>query len=125
VLDRGLDALAEEIGVQPRRPRLLPPGYGPFEAATVEDGRGKRWLKLTYSDGVEPRFFFQALEENAQGVTARSEARLDGAPRASSVVVFEVGAATAIQGSVDGFELMVIGKAPRAELLDLIESSLP
>lgn len=125
VLAPGADDLTGKTGEPTLRPRQLPRGYGPLEAATVGDGRGKKWLKLTYSDGVEPLFFFQALGERAHGVTARSEARLDGAPRASSVVVFEVGAATAIQGSVDGFELMVIGKAPQAELLDLIESSLP
>jgi hypothetical protein len=119
----------EEVGMRPRRPRLLPPGYGPLEEATVGDGRGQRWLKLTYSDGVQPLFYFQEIEEdlsrNARGVTPHSGARLGQPSSPSSVIVFEVGAATAIQGKVDGVDVMVIGRAPQAELLDLIESSLP
>lgn len=133
VLDPAKTDLAEAIGEQPLRPRLLPRGYGPLETATVGDGKGAKWLMLTYSDGIEPLFFFQAMQgangvsdANAHELAARSEARLDGAQRTpSSVVVFEIGAATAIQGTVDGFELMVIGRVPQAELLDLIESSLP
>lgn len=131
--ERALDSVRDdqvgEIGVQPLQPRLLPPGYGPLEEATVGDGQGKRWLKLTYSDGIEPLFFFQALtsdlSEGVRGATPHSGARLGAPPSPSSVLVFEIGAATAIQGTVGGVELMVIGKTPRAELLDLIESSLP
>lgn len=131
VLDPAHDDLAAVLGAQPLRPRLLPPGYGPLEVSTVGDGKGARWLLLTYSDGIEPLFFFQALERTGGAGAStlgapHAEAHVGGAQRtASSVVVFEVGAATAIQGTVDGFELMVIGKAPQAELLDLIESSLP
>jgi len=130
--ERVLDAgrVVEEIGAQPLRPRLLPPGYGPLETASVRDGAGKQWLKLTYSDGVEPLFFFQELvvgelPRGTRGVTPHSGARLGLPSSPSSVVVFEVGAATAIQGKIDGIEVMVIGKAPQAELLDLLESSLP
>jgi hypothetical protein len=132
VLDPADDNLVEALGAQPLRPHLLPRGYGPLETTMVGDGKGAKWLMLTYSDGVEPLFFFQAVKRtsgsgaNPREIDTRSEAGLDGAQRAaSSVVVFEIGAATAIQGTVDGFELMVIGKAPQAELLDLIESSLP
>ena len=111
------------------RPRLLPQGYGELEATSVRAGEGARWLKRTYSDGVEPLFFFQAMGDAVGGIQpiVQSEAGLGQPtkPRPSSVVVFEVGAATAIQGEVDGFELMVIGRAPKDKLLDLIESSLP
>jgi len=40
------------------------------------------------------------------------------------VAVYQVGAATD-PGHVDGYDLMVVGKAPEIELLDLIESALP
>ena len=127
-LAAGDDELTQEIGARPLQPRLLPRGYGPLQVATVGDGRSKRWLMLTFSDGVEPLFFFQALdggtEADALGA-ASAEAGLGRPTPPSSVIVFEVGAAVAIQGTVDGFGLMVIGKAPQAELLDLIESSLP
>lgn len=127
--DPGTDDAAQEIVGPVLQPRLLPRGYGPLESATVGGGAGVRWLKRTYTDGVEPLFLFQALagpaEGGAPGAAAPLEAGLEPSVTPSSVIVFEIGAARAIQGKVDGFELMVIGKAPQAELLDLIESSLP
>jgi hypothetical protein len=102
-------------------------GYRALEYATVLDGQGRRWLKSTFTNGVEPLFLLQAL----RGAGGRDPARRSGPvsaageSAASSVVVFSLGAATAIQGTVDGFELMVIGRTSEAELLDLIESSRP
>jgi hypothetical protein len=107
-------------------PRLLPGGYARTEAATVQ--ADKEWLRLTYHDGVEPLFFFQALALPQAGRLARAESPSTSShvPAAtSSVVVFRVGAARVVQGFVDGYELMVIGTAPEVELLDLIESALP
>jgi hypothetical protein len=123
--ERRLDPLVdltEQIGTQALEPRLLPEGCARLEAATVEggtaaDGAAERWLKLTYTDGVEPVFFFQRLDSGLEGSSAPASA--------SRVTVFQVGSAVAIQGRVDGFDLIVIGKASEAELLDLIESALP
>jgi hypothetical protein len=125
-LDRSR-GLEEQLGARALQPRLLPAGYELREAATVEDGSGKRWLKLTYVDGVEPLFFLQELE--GQGSPAEPEQRLRAsAPpgdEASRVVVFQAGAATVVQGTVAGFRLIAIGKVGETELLDLLESSLP
>jgi hypothetical protein len=112
---------------RPLRPRLIPAGYRELAAATVQDGDGKTWLELTYSDGVEPLFFLQALAHATKPTVARGgPLSANGIPDSpSSVTVFQLGRALAIQGEVDDHELMVIGSAPEAELLDLIESSLP
>lgn len=120
--------IGEQVGSQALSPRLLPLGYELLEAATVDDGEGRRWLKLTYTDGVEPLFFFQALAEPAPaGKSARMDGRAIGDPTASTsaVVVFQLGAATVVQGHVQGFDLIALGKVPQVELLDLIESALP
>lgn len=121
-----VEAIEAEARSPVLRPRLLPDGYAALELATVQDGRGTTWLKHTFSDGVEPLFFLQALEEptrqfesSAGGMTGEI------VPGASSVMVFALGGATAIQGRVEGFHLLAIGKVPEAGLLDLIESSLP
>jgi hypothetical protein len=115
-----------QLDVHVLEPHLLPPGQGLLEIATVGDP-AERWLKLTYSDGIEPLFFLQRLQEPTRGRAAQADAgRMDRVPDSTSgVAVFQVGAATAIQGQVDGFELIVVGKAPQAELLDMIESALP
>lgn len=117
----------EQLDVPVAQPRLLPAGYGLLEAATVNADASTRWLKLTYSDGVEPLFFFQELKQPARGRAASvGSGPMGRLPDSTSgVVVYQVGAATAIQGHVDGFELMVVGKTKQVELLDLIESALP
>jgi len=125
-----LDARIEvqaQLDVRVLQPRLLPAGQGLLEVATVGDDPTERWLKLTYSDGIEPLFFLQRLQEPTPGRAARVDAgRVGRAPESTSgVAVYQLGAATAIQGQVDGFELIVVGKAPQAELLDMIESALP
>lgn len=120
-----------QIRAESLRPRLLPPGYGPLEASTFRNGTfggdalgsdEERWLKLVYSDGIEPMFFMQRLSEPSSladlPVAASDEA-------SSAVVAYQVGCAAVIQGRVEGHELVVIGKASKAQLLDLIESSLP
>lgn len=121
-------SLGEQLDYRTLEPRLLPAGYARVAAATVDDDAGKTWLRLTYGDGVESLFFFQALIAPTAGKLARSEApstpsRLPAAT--SSVIVFRVGAARAIQGFVDGFEVMLVGTAAEVELLDMLESALP
>jgi len=108
-------------------PRLLPDGFAPLELKTVSDGQGEQWLKRTYSDGIEPLFFLQRLDEPTPGKPLRQRARDVGTLSASpsAVVVFHLGPVTAVQGELEGFNLLVIGKTSEAELLDLIESALP
>jgi hypothetical protein len=101
-------------------PRVLPLGYLPVELATVGNGAGERWLKRTYSDGLTPLFFLQQLRLRVPSVQATGPRQ-----EVSSIAVFELGAARVAQGRVQGFDLIVIGRAAEAELLDLIESALP
>ncbi len=124
-------AMQAELGFPPLEPRLFPEGYAPLELARVADGRGGSWIKRTYSDGLEPLFFFQGIASpqsgNPGGKLLGQHDLLSGSPPItdSAVVVFNLGSALALQGEVEGFNLMAIGKVSEAELLDLIESSLP
>lgn len=120
-------AVQDQLEVPVLQPRLLPAGHGLLEAAMVGTDPAERWLKLTFSDGIEPLFFLQQVPEREPGRAMRAERGHTGRlPESTSgVVVYQLGAATAIQGHVDGHELMVVGKAPQAELLDLIASALP
>jgi hypothetical protein len=123
-LERGTDEHAE-VQSSVLRPRLLPTGYAAGETALVVDGDGRRWLKQTYLDGVEPLFLLQVLPATVS--ESGTDAAIDGSAMVApgGVVVFRIGSALAIQGVVAGHEVSVIGKAPEAELLDLIESALP
>jgi hypothetical protein len=104
-------------------PRVLPSGYALFEVATVGNGQGARWLKRTYSDGLAPLFFMQALTRIGTGPSAQTMA--GAGPEASSIAVFELGSVRVAQGRVNGFDLIAIGRVVEAELLDLIDSALP
>jgi hypothetical protein len=125
------EALEAELGFSPLEPRLLPQGYAPLELARVADGRGGSWIKRTYSDGLEPLFFFQGITPsqsgNPVGKKLGQHDLLSGSPpnTDSAVVVFDLGSALALQGEVEGFDLMAIGRVSEPELLDLVESSLP
>jgi len=124
-LDRSLP-LGEQIHARALEPRLLPQGYVPLEAAVVHDG-DVNWLKLTYSDGVQPLFFLHSIDANSSDKVAPVQGQQAALPslESSSVIVFQIGAATALQGRVDGFDVIAVGKVPQAELLDLVESALP
>ncbi|HEX6884618.1 MAG TPA: hypothetical protein VF530_14685 [Planctomycetota bacterium] len=126
-LERPVDvpALATELGVRCLEPRLLPAGYGPFEVATVQDDEGTTWLKRTYSDGIETLFFLQALERASRSTGAASAGAGVQDVEAGKVMVFELGSARAVQGRVEGFRILAVGKVGETELLDLVESALP
>jgi hypothetical protein len=102
-------------------PRLLPNGYGELERSTLDAG-GKRWLKLVYTNGIEPLFFLQVVRDDGPGFARAADV---SGPEASSVIVFDLCGTTAVQGRVDGVEVLVVGKTAEAELLDLLESALP
>ena len=121
--------LVAEVGSPILQPRLLPEGYALRAASTVVDGQERHWLKLTYLDGVEPLFFLQVLPGGKvqQGVDAGMDwtAGETPAPVLPKVVVYQLGSTAVAQGTIGEHELIAIGKVPEAELLDLIESSLP
>lgn len=122
-----LQDLGPQLEQRVLEPRLLPDGFVLDEAATVSDGT-TRWLKLTYTDGIEPLFFFQKLEQpDAPGAVGRRPGTSFDAPPAetSQVTVYQVENVSVAQGRVNGFDLIAMGAVSEAGLLDLIESSLP
>jgi len=120
--------LGLQLGQRVLEPRLLPDGFALHEAATVSEGGAERWLKLTYTDGIETLFFFQKLEQpDTHGAVGRRPGTSFDAPPAatSQVTVYQVEHVTVAQGQVSGFELIAMGPVDESGLLDLIESSLP
>jgi len=118
--------ISQQLGRLTLEPRLLPEGFVLLEASTVSTGGAERWLKLTYTDGIEPLFFFQKLQE--PGVTVRAAQVGDGpgAPReVSRMTLYTIQDVRVVQGRCNGFDLIAMGSVPEVELLDLIESALP
>jgi len=117
-LERGED-LALQLGVETLVPRRAPEDYRLWEAATVSESSGKRWLKLSYTDGVKPLFFLTPAPFDDEG---QSELR---ASPDDQVSVHAIGRANVVQGSVWGREVVAVGEVEEGVLLDLIESALP
>jgi hypothetical protein len=126
--ERALDHqrdLAEQVEADVLVPRLAPRGYELRGAATIEDGDGQRWLRLTYLDGIEPLFFLQALTAAPTGLAGADWEAAALAPEPGTISVHQMGRASVLQGTLQGHRLIVVGKVGEAELLDLIESALP
>jgi len=118
--------IPQQLGLRTLEPRLLPEGFVLYEAATVSSDGQQRWLKLTYTDGLEPLFFFQKLEDPAVTVRAAQVGDGPGEPReVSRVTLYTIQNVTVAQGRCNGFELIAMGPVPEVELLDLLESALP
>jgi len=118
--------IPQQLGLRTLEPRLLPAGFALYEAATVSSDGAERWLKLTYTDGLEPLFFFQKLEEPAGPGHAAQSGEGPTLPReVSRVTLYSIQNVAVAQGRCNGFELIAMGSVPDVELLDLIESSLP
>lgn len=119
--------LRAQLGFEPVFPQLIPAGYDfhSAEIATVSDE--ERWVSAKYLDGAEPLFFLERFRRSELSIGPSTTPQGPGTPiggEMSQMVVFRVGAATAVQGTVDGHELTVVGQVSDAEILDMIESSL-
>ena len=118
--------ISQQLGLRTLEPRLLPEGFALYEAATVSAGDGERWLKLTYTDGLEPLFFFHKLEDPGSTVRSAQVGEGPGRPReVSRVTLYTIQDVNVAQGRCNGFELIAMGPVPESALLDLIESALP
>ena len=105
-------------------PRVLPEGFALRRAVTLKDGADRDWLRLTYTDGVESLFFLTRIDNPFALANPITPIAPDSV-QVSAVAVFQMGSATAAQGTFDGREFIAVGKLPEAELLDMIESALP
>jgi hypothetical protein len=130
-----IHGLDEAAGFDVLEPSLLPAGYQPWKAATLVDDEGHRWLKQTFTDGVEPLFFLhrdgapQAVVTPPPGGPSGAVGTASAAAGASGVSndelwVYPIGRLTAIEGVLREREVIALGKVDSEELLDLLEFSV-
>jgi len=121
-LSGDLDA---QVGFQVLSPSLLPDGYQPWKAATITEPGGREWVKQTYTDGVEPLFFFHSdavqpvVPAGPSGSTAGTSA-----PLGDNLYVYAIGPVTVIEGHLRGHEVIALGKTDSDSMLDLLESAI-
>jgi len=114
-------------------PSLLPDGYKPWKAATLVD-EGHLWVKQTFTDGVEPLFFFHRDVPAVTPVTPPpGVSGASGSPSASGgaasssadeLWVYPIGRLTAVEGVLHERKVIALGKVDEEALLDLLEFSI-
>jgi hypothetical protein len=96
-------------------PTLPPTGYTLLETTVIVDPEGGEWVKLEYSDGIE-RVFLMHQEP--------VDSDLPGGASLGRVDAMELGPWNVITGQVQGYSLLILGKAPKDDLLLMLQSAL-
>ena len=113
--------LSGQAGFDVLEPGVLPAGFFLWRAHTLIDAASGDWIKLTYTDGVEPLFFFHL----GLPVSSNSDATLPGDwKQADEVWVYDIGAVQVVQGRVRGTDVLALGKVSDDDLLDMVESAV-
>lgn len=109
----------EDLDYEPWDPRVLPDGYRAVETTRIAGPLGGRWLKKTYTDGIEALFLLQreAVQAHVAGVPS--------APAPDEVMVYTEGVLTVVQGTIAGSEIIAVGRASADELLTFLDSGKP
>ncbi len=115
--------LSSQTGFDVLEPAVLPTtGYFLWKAHTLLDYENKTWMRLTYTDGVEPLFFFHTEKP----VSLNPDVLLPGDGKTTDEVwVYSIGAVQVVQGRVRGRDMLALGRVSGDELLDVVESAIP
>ena len=118
--------LEAQMGFEVTVPDALPAGYVLSEVSTIVDQSGGAWVKLTYTDGVEPLFYVQSRgAQPGVGVKVGPATSINlGSPLAGRVLWLQVGPIVAVQGELSGVMRLAVGKLSKDVLFDLIQSTL-
>lgn len=108
-IDLGGDTGAQ-VGFEVLQPAELPAGFEVEIAESFDDDLGQTWAKLVYTDGVDRIVYMH-----------RAQTLGDFPP--DLMYLLPVGLWTAVFGDLNGYPLIVMGKVPERELLDMIAST--
>lgn len=112
-----VDALGQ-LGFEPVYPSKLPLGYELDLETVVTDSKGWKWLKQTYTDGVESLFFLHRQKGTG------GEPFNHSVGQAGDVVrILVTGPLSAAEGSVGKSSVMVVGKVGKTAILQMIDSA--
>ncbi len=104
------------LGFTPRSPAFVPEGFELMETTKVEEPNGRRWVKWTYTDGVETLFFLHRTDQPGDPVPRQNEP--------ARMLVYDAGPAMIVQGSVGVHEFIAVGEVSETALLTMVDSAL-
>jgi len=124
--------LKQQLGFEPILPMLSPVGYELQETARVQDGTGRTWLKLNYSDGIDNVFFLHGAplpgEPQPFGGSVNSGgASAPGNEKAGEdeALFIRSGTVTLVEANIGHYDLIAVGKVDAYDLMVMIQSALP
>jgi hypothetical protein len=145
--DFTLETFHEELGTQvqfgngsplptqlkfvPAKPKLLPDGYRLQDSVAIF-GTGDPWVRYTYGDGAEEIFWLHSGEAEVlypgplgtpNSGSPGQAGQGQGSKPKDVVKWLPVGPWTVVWGDIGEDSFIVMGKVPREELYDLIESA--
>lgn len=129
-LPPGTASLRSEVGYAVPLPRLVPAGFYLESASSVQAGQ-EDWVKLVFSDGVEPLFYlfrplFDPLQSSAISTgSLPTNVSPQNATAAPEIFLYRMGTAHVAQATFAQGTLIAVGRVADAALGDLIESALP
>jgi hypothetical protein len=117
---------AAQLGFVPYQPKQVPGGYEQQIARVLSEGPNLHWACFEYSDGVENLFFLHGGASpmaliGPQGWTPQ----VFQSESPYRVYVTSAGCWTVVHGVWQGQYVLAVGKLPREEMLQLVESALP
>lgn len=120
--------LTASLGFEPVLPTLVPQGYEPIGLERVIEPSGLRWLKVTYTDGLQPLFYLftdpAGHAPTQPGLPSGPGPDPDGEPDQDDVFVNHQGVVTTLHGFVRGNRYVIVGKVGEPELLDMLNSAV-
>ena len=129
--------IEQQLGFSPLSPKLPPAGYQLLEVSYVQEPTAemRRWLKLTYTDGIDSAFFLFGQPASMTGETS-TEGYVGGpsgagvAPNNSlqdndEAIYLNAGSVTAVEAHIGGYDFIGVGKVDVHDLLVMIQSALP
>lgn len=117
--------LALQAGFEVMEPLVLPDGYQLWKAATLVDPNGRTWIKLTYTNGIEPLFLLHGAEPAMTAIVAPgASAAVAGVPSSDVVWKYPIGPVHVAEGRLRSYDVVALGKVDEESLLDMLESAI-
>lgn len=116
-LDPSVD-LANQLGYKVLVPSLLPAGFQQDEVAIMSPTPGTpedKWIRIEYGDGLNRVVFLQRRQNPALLYNGSSK---------GTIRVDQIGAWVIVTGTLDAHEIVLAGKVPEQNLLEMLQSGL-
>jgi hypothetical protein len=114
-----------KLAFLPSEPKTLPKGYRLNKAVkVVESVTGETWVRFNYDDGLEELFFMHSGSSLSVAPGANSAGNVPAGSPEDVAKYLSIGPWTVLFGEVRGHKFIAMGKVPRHELVDMVDSAL-